>query len=80
MRSTHSGILVARFIEPMLSLAVSMLPKGPWSYELELSVLGAIRNHENVKLDVIYDCNSEHRERLENPYQDFLQSKIAAEV
>jgi hypothetical protein len=25
---------------------------------------------------VIYDCNSEHRERLENAYQEFLQSKL----
>jgi hypothetical protein len=45
-----------------------------------LSVLGAIRNHENVKLDVIYDCNSEDRERLGNAYQDFLQSKTPDEV
>jgi hypothetical protein len=52
---------------------MSMLPEGPeCSYELKLSALGAIRNHENVKLDVIYDCNSEHRERLENAYQEFF--------
>jgi hypothetical protein len=44
------------------------------------SVLRAIRNHENVKLDVIYDCNSEHREGLENVHQDFLRFKIADEV
>lgn len=45
-----------------------------------LSVLGAIRSHENVRLDVICGCNSEDRERLENAYQEFLQSKIADEV
>lgn len=45
-----------------------------------LSVLGAIHSHENVRLDVICGCNSEDRERLENAYQDFLQSKIADEL
>lgn len=49
-------------------------------YSNLMSVLGAIREHEGVELDVIYDCNSEHRERLENAYQDFLESKISAEV
>jgi len=49
-------------------------------YSSLLSVLGAIREHKGIELDVIYDCNSEHRERLENAYQDFLESKISAEV
>ena len=44
-------------------------------YSNLMSVLGAIREHEGVELDVIYDCNSEHRERLENAYQDFLDVK-----
>jgi hypothetical protein len=49
-------------------------------YSNLLGVLRAIRNHESVKLDVSYDCNGEHLERLENTYQEFLQSKIADEV
>lgn len=49
-------------------------------YSNLLNVLGAIREHEGVELDVIYDCNIEHRERLEDAYQGFLESNIPAEV
>ena len=49
-------------------------------YSNLLSVLGAIREHEGVELDVIYDCNMEHRERLEDAYQGFLESNIPDEV
>jgi hypothetical protein len=49
-------------------------------YSNLLSVLGAIREHEGVELDVIYDYNIEHRERLEDAYQGFLESDIPAEV